>query len=87
MQVRLSARHYRRKQEIHSLKWNQVDLNGRTLSLEPGTTTSGPGLCQLADRTQTGESPRATLLSRGGSGSGITLDSAEEPLILICDWR
>jgi integrase len=32
-----------RKQEILSLKWNQVDLNARTVRLEAGTTKNGAG--------------------------------------------
>ena len=32
-----------RKHEILSLKWNQVDLNARTVRLDPGTTKSGQG--------------------------------------------
>jgi integrase len=32
-----------RKREILSLKWNQVDLNARTVRLDPGTTKSGEG--------------------------------------------
>ncbi|MBI4524380.1 MAG: site-specific integrase [Deltaproteobacteria bacterium] len=32
-----------RKREILSLKWNQVDLNARTVRLDPGTTKSKEG--------------------------------------------
>ena len=32
-----------RKQEILSLKWNQVDLPAQTIRLDPGTTKSGAG--------------------------------------------
>lgn len=32
-----------RKQEILSLKWNQVDLNGRTVRLDVGTTENDKG--------------------------------------------
>lgn len=32
-----------RKQEILSLRWNQVDLTARTIRLDPGTTKSGEG--------------------------------------------
>jgi integrase len=32
-----------RKREIFSLKWNQVDLNARSVRLDPGTTKSGDG--------------------------------------------
>jgi len=32
-----------RKREILSLKWNQVDLQARTIRLDPGTTKSGEG--------------------------------------------
>jgi integrase len=32
-----------RKREILSLKWNQVDLNARSVRLEPGTTKSREG--------------------------------------------
>lgn len=32
-----------RKNEILSLRWNQVDLNNRTVRLDPGTTKNGDG--------------------------------------------
>lgn len=32
-----------RKQEILSLRWNQIDLEARTIRLDPGTTKSGEG--------------------------------------------
>jgi integrase len=32
-----------RKNEILSLRWNQVDLNNQTVRLDPGTTKSGEG--------------------------------------------
>ncbi|MBI4528135.1 MAG: tyrosine-type recombinase/integrase [Deltaproteobacteria bacterium] len=38
-----------RKQEILSLKWNQVDLNARTVRLDPGTTKSGAGRVIILD--------------------------------------
>jgi integrase len=38
-----------RKQEILSLKWNQVDLNARTVRLDPGTTKNGAGRMVVLD--------------------------------------
>jgi len=38
-----------RKQEILSLKWNQVDLTARTIRLDPGTTKSGEGRVIVLD--------------------------------------
>jgi integrase len=38
-----------RKQEILSLKWNQVDLNARTVRLEPGTTKNDKGRLIVLD--------------------------------------
>jgi integrase len=38
-----------RKQEILSLKWNQVDLNGRTVRLEVGTTKNDKGRLIVLD--------------------------------------
>ncbi|HXV83814.1 MAG TPA: site-specific integrase, partial [Candidatus Binatia bacterium] len=38
-----------RKQEILSLKWNQVDLNARTVRLDPGTTKNGAGRLVVLD--------------------------------------
>jgi integrase len=38
-----------RKQEILSLKWNQVDLNARTVRLDPGTTKNGAGRTVMLD--------------------------------------
>ena len=38
-----------RKEEILSLKWNQVDLNARTVRLDPGTTKNGRGRLAILD--------------------------------------
>jgi integrase len=38
-----------RKQEILSLKWNQIDLNARTVRLDPGTTKNGAGRIVVLD--------------------------------------
>ena len=38
-----------RKQEILSLKWNQVDLNGRTVRLDVGTTKNDTGRLIVLD--------------------------------------
>ncbi len=38
-----------RKQEILSLKWNQVDLNGRTVRLDVGTTKNDKGRLIVLD--------------------------------------
>jgi integrase len=38
-----------RKHEILSLKWNQVDLNARTVRLDPGTTKNGAGRIVVLD--------------------------------------
>jgi integrase len=38
-----------RKQEILTLRWNQVDLNARTVRLEPGTTKNDKGRLIILD--------------------------------------
>jgi len=38
-----------RKKEILSLKWNQIDLNARTVRLDPGTTKSKEGRLVILD--------------------------------------
>jgi integrase len=38
-----------RKQEILSLKWNQVDLSARTVRLDPGTTKNNAGRTVILD--------------------------------------
>ena len=38
-----------RKKEILTLKWNQVDLNARTVRLDPGTTKSKEGQLIILD--------------------------------------
>ena len=38
-----------RKQEILSLRWNQVDVNARTVRLEPGTTKNDKGRLLVLD--------------------------------------
>lgn len=38
-----------RKQEILSLRWNQVDLDARIIRLDPGTTKSGEGRTMALD--------------------------------------
>lgn len=38
-----------RKQEILTLRWNQVDLNARTVRLKPGTTKNDKGRLMILD--------------------------------------
>jgi integrase len=59
-----------RKQEILSLKWNQVDLNARTVRLHVGTTKNDKGRLVILDGELFRGDSRAMGTAQGSGNSG-----------------
>jgi integrase len=65
-----------RKQEILNLRWNQVDLNARTVRLEPGTTKNDKGQAVNPRRRAVGNGQGAMGKAQGSGDTRTVSDAA-----------